>query len=129
VSRTVATLDAVNAEILVRRREVLAAMQEYKAANEDLKHLCDLLESLTHDAMGQIEGGAKSLDMAQSMGLADRRETMNTAGSRMRKARHEFQRAMFLLAVAEGDSRAEIARVWRVSRQLVSRMTGEELDA
>jgi len=33
---------------------------------------------------------------------------------------------MFLLAVTEGESRAEIARIWRVSRQLVSRMVKEK---
>jgi hypothetical protein len=100
-------------------------MHEVKAASEDLKGLFDRLEAVTRDALGQIESGARSLDMAQSMGLADRREILNAAGARMQKARHEFQRAMFLLALAEGASRAEIARVWRVSRQLVSRMTGE----
>jgi len=31
-------------------------------------------------------------------------------------------------ALAEGASRAQIARVWRVSRQLVSRMAGEQVD-
>jgi hypothetical protein len=30
--------------------------------------------------------------------------------------------------LAEGASRAQIARVWRVSRQLVSRMAGEQVD-
>jgi hypothetical protein len=60
------------------------------------------------------------------MGLADRREIVNSAAARLRKARHDFQRAMFLLAIAEGSSLAEIGRTWRVSRQLVSRMTKEK---
>jgi DNA-binding transcriptional regulator LsrR (DeoR family) len=62
------------------------------------------------------------------MGLADRRQALNVAVERVRKGRHELLRAMFLLALNEGSSRAEIARVWHVSRQLVSRMTGEELE-
>jgi hypothetical protein len=100
-------------------------MREVSAASEVLARLFENLEMATRDAIGKIEDGATSLDLAQSMGLADRREALNDAATRVRKARHEVQRAMFLLAVAEGDTRAEIARVWHVSRQLVSRMTGE----
>ncbi len=66
------------------------------------------------------------MTLAASMGLADRRLTLNTAIERVRKGRHELLRAMFLLALDEGSSRAEIARAWHVSRQLVSRMTGED---
>ena len=87
-----------------------------------VRNLFERLSSVTREVVEQIESGASALQLAESMGLADRREALNTAAERMRRSRHELQRSMFLLALAEGASRAEIARVWRVYRQLVSRM-------
>jgi DNA invertase Pin-like site-specific DNA recombinase len=102
-------------------------MREIGAASEDLRNLFDRLVAGLDVAVEQFERGGTALEVAQSMGLADRREILNAAAARLRRARHEFQRAMFLLAMAEGSSLAEIARAWRVSRQLVSRMTKEKL--
>jgi hypothetical protein len=101
-------------------------MREATAASEVLKRLFDGLELVPGDAVEQIEHGAKALGVTQSIGLADSRETINAATARLRKACHNLQRAMFLLAVTDGESRAEIARIWRVSRQLVSRMVKEK---
>jgi hypothetical protein len=112
-------------EILARRRDVVSAMREMSIASQELTDLFGGLEAVMRDAVGRIDRGTRALDVAQSMDLADRRETLNAAAARVRRGRHALQCAMFLLAVAEGDSRAEIARVWRVSRQLVSRMLME----
>jgi ABC-type transporter Mla subunit MlaD len=109
-------------QLAARRRDLVAAMEEITAAGRDLTGLFDDLELVLRDAVGQIERGARALDVAQSMRLADRRESLNAAADRVRRGRHATQLAMFLLAVDEGESRAEIARVWRVSRQLISRM-------
>jgi hypothetical protein len=118
----------VDDTVEARRREVIAALRETSAASEDLKIQFDDLDVVTREAIELIEGGASALGLAKSMGLADRRENLNMAAARMRACRHQMQRAMFLLALAEGASRAEIARVWRVSRQLVSRMAGEQTE-
>jgi hypothetical protein len=111
-----------------RRRDVIVALRETSTASEDLKHMFDDLDVVTRLAIEQIESGATALELAESMHLADRRENLNEAADRMRATRHQFQRAMFLLSLAEGASRAEIARAWRVSRQLVSRMAGEQVE-
>jgi hypothetical protein len=111
-----------------RRKDVIVALLEASAASEDLKHLFDDLDVTTREAIELVKSGRNALELAESMSLADRRETLNSAADRMRRSRHEFQRSMFLLALAEGASRAQIARVWRVSRQLVSRMAGEQVD-
>jgi hypothetical protein len=113
-------------QLPAQRHEVVSAMREILAASEDLTYLLDHLGSDLGDGIGQVERGVSALDVARSMCLADRREIVNSAASRLRKARHDFQRAMFLLAMAEGSSLAEIGRTWRVSRQLVSRMTKEK---
>jgi hypothetical protein len=111
-----------------RRKDVIVALLEANAASEDLTHLFDDLDVTTREAIELVQSGRSALELAESMSLADRRERLNMAADRMRRSRHEFQRSMFLLALAEGASRAQIARVWRVSRQLVSRMAGEQVD-
>jgi plasmid stabilization system protein ParE len=111
-----------------RRDDLIASLHEVSTAIKALIHRFDDLDFVTQDAIDRLEGGANALTLAASMGLADRRQALNVAVERVRKGRHELLRAMFLLALNEGSSRAEIARVWHVSRQLVSRMTGEELE-
>jgi hypothetical protein len=111
-----------------RRAELIASLREVSDAIHSLMLRFGDLDSVTQDAIDRLEGGASALSLASSMGLAERRQALNTAVERVRKGRHELLRSMFLLAVEEGSSRAEVARVWHVSRQLVSRMTGEEFD-
>ena len=73
------------------------------------------------DLLAHIERGASAADAVRSMSLAEHRETLMAALFLLEKSRHEFQREMFSLSSAEGESPAEIAQAWRVSRQLVSR--------
>ena len=113
-------------QLSVRRQGVIQATSELVAASEDLGYLLGRLGSDLVEGMQSVEQGVSALDVSLSMGLADRREIVNAAASRLRQARHNFQRAMFLLAMAEGNSLAEIGRIWRVSRQLVSRMAREK---
>jgi len=111
--------------VLARRQDVVVAMREVGAAAAELQVLFEQLATGVDLGLDRIEWGAGALAVARTMRLADRREMLNAAAARVRLARHNFQRAMFLLAMAEGSSLAEIARTWRVSRQLVSRMTKE----
>jgi hypothetical protein len=114
-------------EIPARRQDVVNAIRELTAASQDLTFLFGRLGlDMGGDAIAQIERGTSALDVVRSMSLADRRETLQAAAARLQKGRHEFQRAMFLLSAAEGASLAEIARAWRVSRQLVSRTINEK---
>jgi hypothetical protein len=126
--RRFATFGPMDATVESRRKDVVNALLEANAASENLTRMFGDLDVVTREAVEKVEYGSTALELAESMGLADRRENLNAAADRMRKSRHEFQRAMFLLALAEGSSRAEIARVWRVSRQLVSRMVGEHVE-
>ena len=113
-------------EIAARREAVVSAIRALTAASQDLTYLFGRLGlDMGGDAIEQIERGTNALDLVRSMSLADRRETLQAAAARLQGCRHEFQRAMFLLSAAEGEPMAEIARAWRVSRQLVSRTIRE----
>jgi len=125
--RAVEPEDPERNELAALRARVVSTMQDLTAASQDLTYLFGRLGlDMGGDAIGEIERGANALDVVRSMGLADRRETLQAAASRLQKSRHEFQREMFRLSAAEGESLAEIARAWRVSRQLVSRTIREE---
>jgi DNA-directed RNA polymerase specialized sigma24 family protein len=109
----------------VLRRDVLAALDELDVATEESGRLFDRLRTQARHLRPQIERGAKASDLTHSLRISDCRAAVSQALTRIEKARHQFQRAMFLLAAAEGASLADIARAWGISRQLVSRMTRE----
>ncbi len=105
--------------------EVVAAMRSVSEASKELKLLFDRLDIAMHRAIGVIESGVPVLELAQSMNLPGRREALNEAAARARAAQHALLRSLFRAAEAEGATKADIARTWRVSRQLVSRMVKE----
>jgi len=109
----------------VLRRDVLAALDELDAATEESGRLFVRLRTQAHQLRPQIEREAKVSDLTHSVRISDCRGAVSQALTRVEKARHQFQRAMFRLAAAEGSSLADIARAWGISRQLVSRMTKE----
>jgi DNA-directed RNA polymerase specialized sigma24 family protein len=104
---------------------VLSALDELDVATEESGRLFDRLRTQARHLRPQIERGAKASDLTHSLRISDCRAAVSQALTRIEKARHQFQRAMFLLAAAEGASLADIARAWGISRQLVSRMTRE----
>ena len=107
------------------RHEVVAAMRALSEASTELKLLFDRLDIAMQRAIGVIESGVPVLELAQSMNLPGRREALNEAAARARAAQHVVLRSLFRAAEAEGATKADIARTWRVSRQLVSRMVKE----
>ena len=111
--------------IAARRIELIAAIEEVRAAGKEVKALLDKLDQSMRRAVGQLERGASANKVVSATGLPDRRAALNDSAARMRLARYECQRAMFRLAIAEGISKSDIARQWRVSRQLVSRTARE----
>jgi hypothetical protein len=109
----------------VLRRAVLAALDELGVVTEESGRLFDRLRTQAQHLRPQIERGANASDLTHSVSISDCRGAISQALTRFEKARHQFQRSMFLLAAAEGASQADIARAWGISRQLVSRMTKE----
>ncbi len=107
------------------RSRVVSALGAYHSA---IDKMTDRLE-FDQRSKGRVEEllaeATPMLDIARLMDPAARRQAMDVAEDRVRKARHDLRRTMFLLAEAEGSSLTEIARAWQVSRQLVSRMTRE----
>jgi hypothetical protein len=108
-----------------RRRDAAKALEDLRIASKELRQLLSRLESVSARAIRQIEAGVSAHEVALSMSVADRRETLNAAAAKLRRARYDFQQSMFRIALLEGESMNEVARTWRVSRQLVSRVSRE----
>jgi hypothetical protein len=117
--------DDAGPEINALRDAVVAAMGELAAASKELAVLFAGIDLGMQTGIGAIRGGMRAADLAGSMNLPGRREALNEVAVRARTAQHAMLRSLFRLAAAEGSPKAEIARTWRVSRQLVSRMIKE----
>jgi DNA-directed RNA polymerase specialized sigma24 family protein len=108
------------------RRDVIEGLSGLEAASADLRASLLQLEERVLRARQHLEGGGPAADLPRVAHVMEQRAEVNACLADMQQARHRSQRSLFLLAVDEGFSLAEIARTWGISRQLVSRMTKEE---
>ena len=97
-------------ETVVRVREALEATEvRYAAALETLRTGGPITETL------QLSDAGAS------------RQMLTDALQELQQARHAARRVMIQLGRAEGQSIAEMAATWGISRQLVSRYLSEEV--
>ena len=97
-------------ETVVRVREALEATEvRYAAALETLRTGGPITETL------QLSDAGAS------------RQMLTDALQELQQARHAARRVMIQLGRAEGQTIAEIAATWGISRQLVSRYLSEEV--
>jgi DNA-directed RNA polymerase specialized sigma24 family protein len=72
-----------------------------------------------------LRSGGRVSDFASLIDPIPLRAGVSATLNEFEHVRHEAQRAMFRLLRAEGMSISDIARMWGISRQLVSRMLHE----
>ena len=111
--------------VRVLRRELLSAMSDVVEAAESLRKQMLQVRSLTQRSARHIEQGGRVSDLRATMNIASMRASNDQALERLAAARLRAQRAQYRLASAEGLRAAEIARIYGVSRQLVSRVLNE----
>jgi DNA-directed RNA polymerase specialized sigma24 family protein len=109
-----------------RRRSVIEDLVELEAAAATVRASLAQLEDRVSLARQLIQSGGPIADLPRVAHVMEERAAVNAALADMQQARHRSQRSLFLLAVEEGFTLADIARTWGISRQLVSRMTKEE---
>ncbi len=109
------------------------------ACRRDYLRALDLLEEAravvmeriraSQEALGvsrtHVSGGGRLADIVEDVGAGEVRALVADSIALLARARHRAQRASFRLLAAEGETLAEIARIYGVSRQLVSRMVNE----
>jgi len=109
-----------------RRPSVIVDLAGLEQATTAVRARLTQLEDRVSLARRHLESGGPAADLPRVAHVMEERAAVNAALAEMQQARHRAQRSLFLLAVEEGFSLAEIARTWGISRQLVSRMTKEE---
>jgi DNA-directed RNA polymerase specialized sigma24 family protein len=70
----------------------------------------------------RMEAGSSVHDAFTALRVGDLRKDLNDHLEALEHARHEARRAIIALGVSEGLSLGELARMWGVSRQLVTRL-------
>lgn len=108
------------------RQDVIDTLGELEAASAELRASLLQLEERVKRAHDHLQGGGPAADLPRVAHVMEERAAVNASLAEMQQARHRSQRSLFLLAVEEGFSLAEVARTWGISRQLVSRMTKEQ---
>jgi len=108
--------------------EEIAALEALDAvleAGRERRQALRRTETLTLRLRRQIEKGTRVTEAMTALGTGDVRRDLSDQIDALVRARHTAQHAIVGLAVSEGVSRGELARVWGVSRQLVSRLAKE----
>jgi hypothetical protein len=122
-----------------RRRD--ASIDVDRLRQDYLEHL-DVLDEAATKVRDAMDSAASALDVirvhvraggniSDFAGLLDPiplRNELSVALHDLERARHRGQQFMFRILQAEGRSTADIARVWGISRQLVSRLVNEPLE-
>jgi hypothetical protein len=70
----------------------------------------------------RIEKGKSVAEAFDGLGIPEGRQEIHDRLADLERTRHEARRAIIALGVSEGLSMGELARLWGVSRQLVSRI-------
>lgn len=109
------------------REESIVSMRELEESIVRMRNQLKWLETALRRSRRMLESGRLAGEMATTADLAGGRRATSVLMHDIQAARHRAQRAQFQLAAAEGSNMADIARVWGVSRQLVSRMVKEPM--
>src|SRR5580658_329037 len=111
---------------IAHRQDVIDGLVELEESSAGLRASLEELEDRVERARRHLQAGGPVADLPRVASIMEQRAKVNAALAGVQQARHRSQRSLFLLAVEEGFSLAEVARTWGISRQLVSRMTKEE---
>ncbi|MGZ6979342.1 MAG: hypothetical protein ACXVJW_14620 [Acidimicrobiia bacterium] len=81
----------------------------------------DAFQSALEKTRRHLAGGGRASDMAALFDVPAIRWTLTDAISETERARTTSRVSLWRLQIAEGTTIAEVARIWGLSRQLVSR--------
>jgi len=107
------------------RAEYLVAIDHVQRASEQtivaLQATLDARE-VTREV---VERGRPLIELQNVIKPQELRASVAKALGELERTRHDAQRLLFQLLHAEGQTMADIGRMWGISRQLVSRLVNE----
>ena len=107
------------------RDEVLSTYAEYEAASADLRRVMREHEVFLRRLRRKLEQGRSLRESLEGTDFANVWTRVVEQLDHAEKARYRARLASFALLDREHVSIGEISRIWRVSRQLVSRTMRE----
>lgn len=103
----------------------LNAIDEVLDAAKEARQALGRSEVLTRRLRRKIADGTPVMEAMTLLGIGDIRRDLSSRLDALESARHRAQHVILDLAVSEGGSQGEVARLWGVSGQLVSRLAKE----
>ena len=103
------------------RRQALDDLDALIQATVDARRDLRTYQTAAEKNRRYLAGGGPASDITKHIDGASLRVTFNDRISILEGARNRARSSVWRLQIAEGLTISEIARVWRLSRQLVSR--------
>ena len=107
------------------RGEYLASLEVLGAASRNVHQALDQAAAAFAIVRDHIREGGNVTDFAEVIDPKSMRASLSNVLDTLEQSRHQSQRLLFHLLLAEGMSMSEIGRMWGISRQLVSRLVNE----
>lgn len=105
-----------------RRDDAVTHIDELLQSAAALRADLRVFETGLRRVRRHLDRGTPASALHDALDIASARETLSQTAAQFQTARHTSRLSVFRLQAAEGMTIAEIARVWGLSRQLVSRM-------
>jgi hypothetical protein len=112
-------------DIEALRGELVQSLAALRISADNLHHALNEGAAAYLAVRAHLLNGGRVSDLEQFIEPAPLRAGLSGALDEFERRRHENQRTMFRLLRAEGWTPAHIARLWGISRQLVSRLINE----
>lgn len=109
------------------RRQYLDHLDVLESAAQHVRDVMDAAAGTLDVIRVHLRDGGNISDFGGVINPIPIRNDLGTALVELERARHRAQQLIFRILVAEGKSATDIARVWGISRQLVSRLLNEPL--
>jgi hypothetical protein len=109
-----------------RRRDARRAIKTFRDEATRLREALRSYERALDRVDRELEHGTPLHQSMQGLGVLARRDALVANLDRFETARHRMRVACFRVSIDDGLTIADVARLWGVSRQLVSRMLHAE---
>jgi DNA-directed RNA polymerase specialized sigma subunit len=107
------------------RASYVSAIDDAQAASDRTMQALADARNAREVARDIVLSGQPLADLGDAVEMRETRASLADELADLERARHEAQRLLFRLLQIEGRTLAEIARMYGISRQLVSRLVNE----
>jgi CRP-like cAMP-binding protein len=107
------------------RDELLLSLKELGEASQRVHEALNAGAGTYSLVRNLVQEGRQIRELVDMIDPIPLRAAVADSMTRLERARHDTQRILFQVLRSEGMTNADIARMWGISRQLVSRLVNE----